>query len=67
MTDAHVIREAERQGATLYWSCGAAYYRLADGYLSEPFETLDDAAYAAIAHIDIRKGLSNGRYVEACM
>lgn len=65
MTDCAVIREAERAGAELFWSCGAAYYKLPDGFLSEPFETLDDAAYMAIAHLDIREHMS-GAFVARC-
>lgn len=57
MTDYIIIKRVEALGYELYWSgrYNKAFYRHRIGdrvHVSGPFNTLDDAAYAALADYD---------------
>ena len=59
---AAAIREADRLGYKIFWSAGAAYFRccgiMGPRAASEPFETLDAAAYAALADHELVAALA---------
>lgn len=66
MTDLIAIRDAERVGYEIFWSMGAAYYRRVGSgadQVSEPFNTLDDAAYAALSDYEYVAALAREREI----
>lgn len=52
MTDIIPIRQAEKLGYEIYWNDNHAWFKFVDVnnvYVSGPFKTLEDAAYAALS------------------
>ena len=58
MSDSFPIRRAERLGYVIFWQWDGAWFHEKGARDDRgPFKTLEDAAYAAIGHADLRNAM----------